>query len=280
VGDEVRYFFLGKFGDKSSLRSSTIKCIEVKHCTIMEGQTVELFLMDNYLIKFPSKFQPMLDGEPQACGFISCENPRIKVVERDGVTMKAVDGPLKQLRRSIDSIRKTANSLGYADYALTNQNSESSDPSNIAEDHQLGFEINNNTLSSYLSLESEDELPGEDVVHGDVEGQNHSITVRVHDLGHAQSDVQMPLPKTPVLPILCLDSVDSTNDGNDVTSNVARRSLKSPPENYYHPTQYSLQLDMTRQFLNFDHMVEHVTIWAEKNGFKISPKKQVVQWFR
>jgi hypothetical protein len=151
VGDEVRYFFLGKFGDKSSLRSSTIKCIEVKHCTIMEGQTVELFLMDNYLIKFPSKFQPMLDGEPQACGFISCENPRIKVVERDGVTMKAVDGPLKQLRRSIDSIRKTANSLGYADYALTNQNSESSDPSNIADDHQLGFEINNNTLSSYTS---------------------------------------------------------------------------------------------------------------------------------
>ena len=207
AGDEVRYFFLGKFGDKSSLRSSTIKCIEVKHCTIMEGQTVELFLMDNYLIKFPSKFQPMLDGEPQACGFISCENPRIKVVERDGVTMKAVDGPLKQLRRSIDSIRKTANSLGYADYALTNQNSESSDPSNID-----------------LSLESEDELPGEDVVHGDVEGQNHSITVRVHDLGHAQSDVQMPLPKTPVLPILCLDSVDSTNDANDVTSNVARRS--------------------------------------------------------
>jgi hypothetical protein len=63
-GDLVRYFFLGKFGDKSSLRTSTIKRIEVKYCTIMESQTVELFLVDNYIIKFPSQFQPLLDENP------------------------------------------------------------------------------------------------------------------------------------------------------------------------------------------------------------------------
>jgi hypothetical protein len=94
----------------------------------------------------------LLDGE---------ENPGIKVVERDGVTIKAVDGPLKQLRRSSDSIRKTANSLGYADYAITNQNSESSDPSNIAEDHQLGFEINNDTLSSPAFFLQSSTMPNE-----------------------------------------------------------------------------------------------------------------------
>ena len=89
--------FISLIGDKSSLRTSTIKRIEVKYCTIMESQTVELFLVDNYIIKFPSQFQPLLDEKPLECGFISCKNPRIKVVERVATTTKAVDGRMKQL---------------------------------------------------------------------------------------------------------------------------------------------------------------------------------------
>jgi hypothetical protein len=145
-GDLVRYFFLGKFGDKSSLRTSTIKRIEVKYCTIMESQTVELFLAHNYIIKFPSQFQPLLDENPLECGFISCENPRIKVVERDATTTKAVDGRMKQLRNSIDNIQKAANSLGYANEEITNQTSESLNTTNKAEDRHAGSETNNDSL--------------------------------------------------------------------------------------------------------------------------------------
>jgi hypothetical protein len=154
VGDEVRYFFMGKFGDKSSLRTSNIKSIDVKYCNILEGQTVHLFLVDNYLIQFPSQFLPLLDGEPLSCGFISCEDPRIKVVERGEVIMKAVDGCMNQLRRSIDNIRQAANSLGYSNHAIT----ESLDTTSKAEDQPVDTKIYKNTQSMSFELGSEDAL--------------------------------------------------------------------------------------------------------------------------
>jgi hypothetical protein len=110
VGDEVRYYKHCHAGNPQWLCHSYISSISSQ---LDSGDIyLVLHLSDRYTISFPAQFQLIRNGHPYG-PFIGVDDSRIKVVSKKGGAAPEQDTGTVRIRRSIELIRKEANSLGF-----------------------------------------------------------------------------------------------------------------------------------------------------------------------